>query len=398
MEHDSWNYVPVSSIAEIYLGGTPSRSVSEYWNGDIKWASAKDIAESDARYIFDAEETITRKGLQKSAAKLLDRDTIVITARGTVGAIRMLGTPMSFNQTCYGLVAKDFVVPNFLYYGLKAGIDDIKSLSYGTIFDTITKKTFDSLLIHLPPLLEQCVIAGILGVLDDKIELNHRMNATLESMAKAVFRQWFVEGENVKNLEEVSLPEIIEVNPSRSLKKGEIASYLDMANMPTQGHRGIDWVDRPYGSGTKFINGDTLLARITPCLEKGKTAFVDFLKDGEVGWGSTEYIVFRPRPPLPHEYGYYLARTEELRSHAIQNMTGTSGRQRTPASCFDSFMIVKPPIELAKEFGEFAKSVIEKIKGNDEESRTLARLRDSLLPKLMRGEVRVKLNEEVNHG
>ncbi len=261
--------------------------------------------------------------------------------------------------------------------------------SGGATRNALTKGMIESFEIPAPPLPEQRAIAGILGALDDKIEVNRRMNATLELMARAVFRQWFLENEEVGNWEEVTLPEIIEVNPSRILKKGDIAPYLDMANMPTQGHRGIEWIDRPFGSGTKFINGDTLLARITPCLENGKTAFVDFLKDDQAGWGSTEYIVFHPKPPLPPEYGYYLARSEELRSHAIQNMTGTSGRQRTPASCFDSFMISKPPVELARKFGEFANSVIQKVRANDEESRTLASLRDSLLPKLMRGEVRV---------
>jgi type I restriction enzyme S subunit len=168
-----------------------------------------------------------------------------------------------------------------------------------------------------------------------------------------------------------------------------------MANMPMQGHRAIKWVDRPFGSGTKFINGDTLLARITPCLENGKTAFVDFLADGQVGWGSTEYIILRPKPPLPIEFGYYLARSEELRNHTIQNMTGTSGRQRAPASCFDKYMLAVPPESLANRFGDFARSVMAKIRSNDEQSRTLAALRDALLPRLMSGEVTV---ENVDRG
>ena len=117
--------------------------------------------------------------------------------------------------------------------------------------------------------------------------------------------------------------------------------------------------------------------------------FVDFLEDGQVGWGSTEYIIFHPKPPLPPEYGYYFARGEELRNHAIVNMTGTSGRQRTPTSCFDSFLVSIPPVNLAKKFGDFASSVIVKVRANDEESRTLASLRDSLLPKLMKGQVKV---------
>lgn len=290
---------------------------------------------------------------------------------------------------------KDKLDPRYLrYYLIEPVFQDYMLMlaSGGATRNALTKGMIESFEISAPSLPEQRAIAGILGALDDKIEVNRRMNITLENMAKAVFRQWFVKNKEVEDWEEVPLPEIIEVNPSRSLKKDDIAPYLGMANMPTQGHRGVQWIDRPFGSGTKFINGDTLLARITPCLENGKTAFVDFLKDGQVGWGSTEYIVFRPKPPLPHEYGYFLARSEELRSHAIQNMTGTSGRQRTPASCFDGFMIAKPPAKLALKFGEFASSVIAKIRANDEESRTLASLRDSLLPRLMSGEIRIKGN------
>lgn len=186
------------------------------------------------------------------------------------------------------------------------------------------------------------------------------------------------------------LPEILEVNPRRSLAQGSMAPYLDMQNMPTSGHRPQDWIERACRSGVKFANGDTLLARITPCLENGKTAFVDFLPDGQRGWGSTEYIVFRPKPPLPAEYGYYLARSEELRNFAIQNMTGTSGRQRVPSSSFEQYLIVEPPQQIASRFGDIAKAAMAKIAANSEESRTLASTRDTLLPKLMSGEVRVR--------
>ncbi len=275
----------------------------------------------------------------------------------------------------------------------------------------------------LPPLDEQRAIAAVLGALDDKIELNRRMNATLEAMARALFKSWFVDFDPVRAKMEgrtpygmdaataalfpaaftdsplgpipvgwhvASLPDVIAVNPSRTLHKGETASYLDMQNMPTSGHRAVEWIDRAFGSGMKFTNGDTLLARITPCLENGKTAFVDFLKDGEVGWGSTEYIVLRPRSPLPVEYGYFLARSEEVRAHAIQSMTGSSGRQRVPASCFDRYLLVVPPEPIAGCFGETVRSHMDKIRSNSEQSRTLAAIRDALLPKLLSGAVRIR--------
>ena len=276
--------------------------------------------------------------------------------------------------------------------------------------------------LSLPPIEHQRRIAHILGTLDDKIELNRRMNETLEATARAIFKSWFVDfdpvrakiegqepfgmdaetaelfpsafhdsplGEIPEGWEVFPLPEVIEINPRRTLKKGTIAPYLHMENLPKQGYRPYDWTDRKFNSGTKFINGDTLLARITPCIENGKTAFVDFMAGGEVGWGSTEYIVLRPKPPLPVEFGYFLARSDNLRAFAIHNMTGTTGRQRVPHSCFDYYQLPVPTKQVAKRFGEIVQPFMDKIRASSEQSRTLAEIREALLPKLLSGEIRV---------
>ena len=280
--------------------------------------------------------------------------------------------------------------------------------------------------ISLPPLPEQRAIAHILGTLDDKIELNRRMNETLEGMARALFKSWFVDFEPVRakmegrwrrgaslpgmpaelydlfpdglvdsELGEIPagwslalLPELIEVNPQRPLQKGTVAPYLDMANMPTRGHVPDSVLERPFRSGMRFANGDTLIARITPCLENGKTAYVDFLRENEIGWGSTEYIVMKPRPPLPHEFAYFLARSTRFREFAIRNMSGTSGRQRVPVSALSSFSLLSPPAQLTAEFGCTARTLLSQASQAVQESRTLAALRDTLLPKLISGDVR----------
>jgi type I restriction enzyme S subunit len=226
----------------------------------------------------------------------------------------------------------------------------IESFNAGGSRRAITKGHIESFEIAVPPVDEQRAIAHILGALDDKIELNRRMSETLEAMARAIFQSWFVDFDPVRAKAEgrnpglpnavadlfpdrfedselgetpggwavCQLPDVIQVNPPRSLRKGEAAPYLDMAGMPTQGHVPGAPIDRPFGSGMRFMNGDTLVARITPCLENGKTAYVDFLKKNQAGWGSTEYIVLRPRPPLPEEFAYCLARSNAFREFAIQ--------------------------------------------------------------------------------
>ena len=180
-----------------------------------------------------------------------------------------------------------------------------------------------------------------------------------------------------------------EINPQRTLKKGTLATYLDMKSVPTSGPSADGYYEREFTSGTKFINGDTLLARITPCLENGKTAYVDFLSENAVGWGSTEFIVIRPNA-VTSAIGYFLARSKDVRTHAISNMTGTSGRQRVPPECFDNLLLTFPSsLALLNEFGVTAELVQAQIKANSNYSRTLANLRDMLLPKLISGELRI---------
>jgi type I restriction enzyme S subunit len=260
--------------------------------------------------------------------------------------------------------------------------------------------------------------------LDDKIELNRRMNRTLEAMARAIFKSWFVDfdpvrakaagqqpsglaphiavlfpesfddsdhGEIPRGWNIYHLPEIFEINPSRQLSKGKVASYLDMAGMPTQGHAPASWIKREFGSGMKFINGDTLVARITPCLENGKTAYVDFLKGGEVGWGSTEYIVLRPREPIPSVFGYLLARSNEFRTFAIQRMTGSSGRQRVPPDSLSHYRLAAPATDSSvfKAFGQIVNPLFERVQSAMEQSRMLSTIRDILLPRLISGELAI---------
>ena len=141
----------------------------------------------------------------------------------------------------------------------------------------------------------------------------------------------------------------------------------------------------------RFRNGDALIARITPCLENGKAGFVDYLTDeAPVGWGSTEFFVLRSKPYVAPQFAYCLVRDPDFRKRAEQSMTGTSGRQRAQIEVLMSHELTVPSKSVHREFGAITTPFFEKIKANGEENRTLAEMRDLLLPKLMSGEIRLK--------
>ncbi|WP_430110840.1 restriction endonuclease subunit S [Paenibacillus sp. B1-33] len=190
-----------------------------------------------------------------------------------------------------------------------------------------------------------------------------------------------------------NLADILEFNPKRTLTKGTIAPYLDMKNVPTKGHLVKDVIEREMNGGTKFINGDTLLARITPCLENGKTAYVDFLKEAQVGWGSTEYIVIHPRKGYHPLLGYFIARNETFRSAAIQSMTGSSGRQRADINALADLTWLIYPKDLINIFTKIVEPFLNTAKNNSEESKILARIRDALLPKFISGEIKFGITD-----
>ena len=129
-----WPRVPVSTVSNAVIGGTPARGETEYWAGNIPWATAKDVASIPGRYLHQTQEFITGRGLESSAAKLMPEGTVVITARGTVGALAQLGQEMAFNQTCYAIVPGQEIDRNFLFYALKGTLAEMRALTYGTVF------------------------------------------------------------------------------------------------------------------------------------------------------------------------------------------------------------------------------------------------------------------------
>lgn len=173
-----WKQAPIIDYIELIGGGTPKTSVAEYWDGGIPWLSVKDFND-DLRYVYSTEKHITEAGLNNSSTKLLQQDDIIISARGTVGEMAMIPYPMAFNQSCYGIRAKNGMNKVFLYYLLKYSVSRLKQMTHGSVFDTITRDTFANLIVDVPDNNTQSRIASILMAIDDKIALNNRINDNL---------------------------------------------------------------------------------------------------------------------------------------------------------------------------------------------------------------------------
>ena len=174
------------------------------------------------------------------------------------------------------------------------------------------------------------------------------------------------EGDGMEEWKECKLKDIVEINPTESLKKGTVAKKIGMDVLQPYCRAIPSFSFEPYTGGTKFKNGDTIMARITPCLENGKTAMVNILDDNEIGFGSTEYIVFRAKNNITDPYFvYYLVTSDCIRNPAIKSMVGSSGRQRVQTDVVANLSVKLPPLPTQQKIAAILSSLDDKIELNN---------------------------------
>ena len=442
-----WQKFSLSSVINLIGGGTPKKSVTEYWNGDIPWLSVKDFND-DYRHVLTSEESITELGLNKSSTKILDEGQIIISARGTVGALAQVSKQMAFNQSCYGIDAKpEYATNDFLYYLLKYSINNIKQITHGAVFDTITKDTFNHISTLLPPLPEQKSIAYILGSLDDKIELNRQINKTLESMAQALFKSWFVDFDPVidnalaagnpipeplqaraaKRVAWISDSAIREQNQTISkqfpsefefnekmgwIPKGwEVGTLLDLIELIGGGtpktsideywNGHIPWfsvVDAPNTSDIFVIDTEKHITSLG--VEKSSTKILPvgttiISARGTVGKCA---MVSRPMAMNQSCYGIkgknnisdtFVYYTVLLQVSGLQQRSHGSIFSTITRDTFKSICVAFGGTDLTLQFDKIVNPYFDKILNNNIQSIELTKLRDTLLPKLLSGEIRI---------
>jgi type I restriction enzyme S subunit len=375
------------------------RDAAHLYDGPYPFVQTGDVKHAGL-YLNEYSQTYSEAGLEQS--RMWPPGTLCITIAANIADTAILGIDACFPDSVIG----------FIPDGEKA---DVRFVKY--LFDAMLKKRFTqftqgaaqdnlsqgkllSLKFPAPSLTEQRRIADNLSAYDDLIENNRRRIQLLEQAARLLYKEWFVHlrfpgHEHVKikdgipeGWEDAFLPDVIEVNPKTPIEKGKEAWYVPMSSLSESGMTAdvSDFERRVKHTTVKFQKNDVLLARITPCLENGKTGFAYFLEEGEVVCGSTEFIVLRGKRVSP-EFTYCLARSYAFRGNAIKSMIGSSGRQRVQVSCFDDYKVPLPPKHLLDMFDAIVNGVFNQIQILDSQKDKLIKARDLLLPKLMNGEL-----------
>lgn len=414
----TWKKYKFSEIVSIVGGGTPKTTIEEYWNGPIPWLSVVDF-QGDRKHVSETEKSITELGLHKSSTKLLPKGSVIISARGTVGELAVLSQEMAFNQSCYGLLANDLSTNEFVYYLLKQKVAQLKNHSHGSVFSTIIRQTFDEIEIHLPPLPTQHRIAEILGALDDKIELNLQMNKTLEDMAMALYKHWFVdfgpfkEGEFVdselgmipKGWEVCKLQDHFVLARGLSYKGKHLSVDIDdipMHNLNSiyEGgyykYEGIKYYNGEFQERHKVYPGDLVVANTEQGHEYLLIGSPTLVPKYYGEFGIFTHHLYRIRPKttsvLTSKYLYYNLLHKPFRRKVTGFCNGTTVNMLQKEGLMYPKIIV-PQRTVVNEFESKVNNLIEKREDIFEENQTLTQTRDYLLPKLISGEIEVNAAE-----
>ena len=383
-----WKEYKLGEIVHIIGGGTPKTSEPKYWNGSIPWLSVVDFNNGN-KYVYDAEKYITQEGLENSSTRLLKKGDIIISARGTVGAMAMIGREMAFNQSCYGIRNSELVDNHYLFYLLKNSINELKQNSHGGVFDTITRETFNMIEISLPPLPEQIRIASILSSLDDKIDLLHRENKTLEAIAETLFRQWFIE-EAKEDWEEKPLSFYGKIVCGKTPPKKESKYFggeTPFIKIPDMHNKTfvINSEDSLTKEGVLYQKEKILppFSIIVSCIATVGLVVLN-AKEAQTNQQINSII------PYEEEYRYFLyLHLMNMYDDLNAMASGGTATLNLNTSNFSKTKIAYPTDDVLCAFNKQVSLLFDKIYNNQQQINSLIQKRDSLLPKLMSGEVKI---------
>lgn len=395
----------ISDLGRIVTGNTPPRNQPELYGDYTPFIKATDISENE-KHTYLPEEGYSESGHKKYIRSLIPKGSTCVVTIGSIGKkMTMAHCDCFINQAMNAIIPNEHFDNEYVYYAVKNVIGNLKALDSGTASgrENVSKSAFSKMEVTITDdIISQRKIGSILAAYDDLIENNQKQIKLLEEAAQRLYKEWFVDlrfpgHEHTKIVDGVpagwkpcTLDDVIEFDPKVRLDKDRVKQFVPMSALSTSSMV-LDIneiIETKSNSGSKFQNGDTLLARITPCLENGKTAFVYGLESDEGAVGSTEYIVMRSKRLNPYMV-YLLSRTSVFRQAAINSMSGSDGRQRVKADKLKALAYLLAPTGLIHSFERIASPMFEMIFELNKQIFATTEARDRLLPKLMSGEVEV---------
>jgi len=426
---NEWVETTLDAVADLLSGGTPSKDRADYWGGTIPWATAKDMKRFR---LEDTQDHVTENGAE-NGTKVVPAGTVFLLTRGMTllndVPICIAGQPMAFNQDVKALRPKSGVLNEFLPYLLLGQkerlLSSVDLAGHGT--GRLNSDQLRRLDVRLPPEPEQRAIAHILGTLDDKIELNRKQNETLEAMTRALFKAWFVDFEPVRAKMEgrwqrgQSLPglpaHLYDLFPDRLVESelGEIPKgwrVFSFGDVAQQGKGAVNPTDEPgerftHYSIPAFDAGKMPVIELGGSIKSNKTPVPDGAvlvsklnphiprvwlvgQAGDMAVCSTEFIVWTPKSPANSAFLYCLASSSEFVESMCQLVTGTSNsHQRVKPDQLREIRVFAANENVIAAFSNMVEALMNQVLQNSRQSRTIAQLRDTLLPKLISGELRV---------
>ena len=405
---EEWKEYKLHEIGRIVGGATPPTKDSANYDGEISWITPKDLSNFTGRYIQKGERSITQKGFESSSCQILPKGSILFSSRAPIGYIAIAANELCTNQGFKSIIPDNNLVNNlFLYYLLKYNKEEIEGLGSGTTFKEVSAKVMQNFDIKIPSIQTQKKIADILSSLDDKIELNRRINDNLEQQAQALFKSWFVDFEPFKEGKFVDselgrIPEGWRVERLGSVCKCLLGG-TPSRNKEEYWSGKIAWINSGeinefrITKPSEYITQEGLKKSATKLLPKKTTVLaITGATLGQVSLleidscANQSVIGLLENEDIFHEYIYPLIknRIDDLCSH----MTG-GAQQHINKNNVEQLEILVPPKKILVEYKQIATPIYSLISNICFESQKISKLRDSLLPRLMSGELKLdKIN------
>ncbi|MBR5481628.1 MAG: restriction endonuclease subunit S [Bacteroidaceae bacterium] len=375
-----WKEYKLGDItSKITSGGTPKSSEASYYDGNIPWLNTKEV---NFNRIVKTEKCITEEGLNNSSAKWIPKGSVIIAMYGATAAkVAYSLIDLTTNQACGNLIINNDVADSqFVYYYIQSSYEELLNLACGAAQQNLSVGVISNFPIFLPPLAVQKCIAAILSSLDDKIELLHRENTTLEAMAETLFRQWFIE-EAKEDWEEGQLGDVcLYVTEKIDISNVDVDTYISTENMCPNKQGVVEASSIPENvKVTKYIQDDILLSNIRPYFKK------IWLADRN-GACSNDVLCIRSKSEDLKYFTYYTIRQDDFFDYVMLGAKGCK-MPRGDKQHIMNWSIIIPTNDVLRRFNTIVENGMAKIRNNNKQIQTLVQTRDSLIPKLMSNEI-----------